>query len=102
MGVVYGRNPITLLDLVLVPKKGDSDDEPDLESSLFQEGEDDADAVIMETRGRKKSVAEPAPLARDPCDVETIERLQQRIQELELQQLRSDSPTEEAEAEPNV
>ncbi|GKF97493.1 hypothetical protein Tco_0293314, partial [Tanacetum coccineum] len=27
----------------------------------------------METRGRKKSVAEPAPLARDPRDVETIE-----------------------------
>ncbi|GJV06321.1 reverse transcriptase domain-containing protein [Tanacetum coccineum] len=31
----------------------------------------------METRGRKKSVAEPTPPARDPRDVETIERLQQ-------------------------
>nr|GEU64342.1 hypothetical protein [Tanacetum cinerariifolium] len=29
----------------LSPYKGDSDDEPDLGSSLFQEGEDDADAV---------------------------------------------------------
>ncbi|GJY43103.1 RNA-directed DNA polymerase [Tanacetum coccineum] len=56
----------------------------------------------METRGRKKSVAEPSPPAHDPRDVETIERLQQRIQELELQQLQPDSPAEEAEAEPNV
>nr|GEU66451.1 hypothetical protein [Tanacetum cinerariifolium] len=56
----------------------------------------------METRGRKKFVAEPAPPARDPHDVETIERLQQRIQELELQQLRPDSPEEEAKAEPSV
>ncbi|GJZ19380.1 hypothetical protein Tco_0555970 [Tanacetum coccineum] len=39
--------------------------------------------VIMETRGRKKSVTEPTPPARDPLDVETIKRLQQRIQELE-------------------
>nr|GEX33385.1 RNA-directed DNA polymerase [Tanacetum cinerariifolium] len=29
----------------LLPYKGDSDDEPDSRSSLFQEGEDDADAV---------------------------------------------------------
>ncbi|GJW06308.1 reverse transcriptase domain-containing protein [Tanacetum coccineum] len=52
--VVYGRNPITSLDLVpvlevgqfnLSPYKGDSDDEPDPGSSLFQEGEDDAEAV---------------------------------------------------------
>ncbi|GJZ58874.1 RNA-directed DNA polymerase [Tanacetum coccineum] len=70
---VYGRNPITPLDLVpvlelndnaykidlsghynvsatfnvadLSPYKGDSDDEPDWGSSLFQEGEDNADAV---------------------------------------------------------
>ncbi|GJU79653.1 hypothetical protein Tco_1282018 [Tanacetum coccineum] len=37
----------------------------------------------MYTRGRKKAEAEPTPPARDPHDVETIERLQQRIQELE-------------------
>nr|GEW32866.1 retrotransposable element Tf2 [Tanacetum cinerariifolium] len=71
--VVYGWNSITPLDLVPVPEindntykielpghynvsatfnvadlslyKGDSDDELDLGSSLFQEGEDDADAV---------------------------------------------------------
>nr|GEV54111.1 reverse transcriptase domain-containing protein [Tanacetum cinerariifolium] len=49
----------------------------------------------METRGRKNFVAEPAPPARDPRNVETIERLQQGIQELELQQLRPDSPAEE-------
>ncbi|GKA11144.1 RNA-directed DNA polymerase, partial [Tanacetum coccineum] len=84
----------------LSPYKGDSDDEPDSWSSLFQEGEDDADAVnervnvIMYTRSRKKAEAEPAPPARDPHDVETIERLQQRIQELELQQSQSDSPAE--------
>ncbi|GKB55490.1 reverse transcriptase domain-containing protein [Tanacetum coccineum] len=56
----------------------------------------------MYTRGRKKVEAEPTSLARDPRDVETIERLQQRIQELELQQLQLDSRTEEAETEPNV
>ncbi|GJZ63730.1 hypothetical protein Tco_0620151 [Tanacetum coccineum] len=56
----------------------------------------------METRGRKKVVRERAPPTHDPRDVETIERLQQRIQELELQQLRPNSPTKEAEAEPNV
>nr|GEY60934.1 RNA-directed DNA polymerase [Tanacetum cinerariifolium] len=56
----------------------------------------------METRGRKKSVAEPAPPAGDPRDVEMIERLHQRIQELELQQLQPDSPAEEAKTEPNV
>ncbi|GKB56856.1 reverse transcriptase domain-containing protein [Tanacetum coccineum] len=38
----------------------------------------------METRGRKKVVGEPAPPSRDPRDVETIERLQQQIQELKL------------------
>ncbi|GJX13304.1 RNA-directed DNA polymerase [Tanacetum coccineum] len=52
--VVYGRNPITPLDLVpvlevgqfnLSPYKGDNDDELDSGSSLFQEWEDDADAV---------------------------------------------------------
>ncbi|GJT51926.1 reverse transcriptase domain-containing protein [Tanacetum coccineum] len=96
----------------LSPYKGDSDDEPDSWSSLFQEGEDDADAVkstswtvgnvIMYTRSRKKAEAEPAPPARDPHDVETIERLQQRIQELELQQSQSDSPAEEAETKPNI
>nr|GEV19977.1 reverse transcriptase domain-containing protein [Tanacetum cinerariifolium] len=56
----------------------------------------------MYTRGRKKADAEPVPPYRDPRDVETIEMLQQRIQELELQQLRPDSPAEEAKAEPNV
>ncbi|GKF48086.1 hypothetical protein Tco_0141337, partial [Tanacetum coccineum] len=44
----------------------------------------------------------PTPPARDPRDVETIKRLQQRIQELELQQPWPDSPAEEAETEPNV
>ncbi|GKB40292.1 hypothetical protein Tco_0885234, partial [Tanacetum coccineum] len=77
--VMYGRNPITPLNLVpvlevgqfseegtdqselikelhrsvfqqgvlgnLSPYKGDSNDEPDSGSSLFQEGEDDAGAV---------------------------------------------------------
>ncbi|GKA82434.1 hypothetical protein Tco_0789182 [Tanacetum coccineum] len=56
----------------------------------------------MYTRERKKAATEPAPPAHDPRDVETIERLQQWIQELELQQLRPDSTAEEAEAEPNV
>nr|GEX39167.1 hypothetical protein [Tanacetum cinerariifolium] len=60
------------------------------------------DIVIMETHGRKKSVTKPRPPARDPRDVETIERLQQRIQELELQQLQPDSPVEEAKTEPSV
>nr|GEY94824.1 putative reverse transcriptase domain-containing protein [Tanacetum cinerariifolium] len=40
--------------------------------------------VIMETRGRKKSITEPVPLTHDPRDVKTIERLQQRIQELKI------------------
>ncbi|GJU41486.1 hypothetical protein Tco_1194443 [Tanacetum coccineum] len=56
----------------------------------------------MYTRGRKKSEAAPAPPARDPYDVVPIERLHQRIQELELQQLQQDSPTEDAESESNV
>ncbi|GKC56310.1 hypothetical protein Tco_1083908 [Tanacetum coccineum] len=55
----------------------------------------------MATRGRKKAIAEPTPPARDPRDVETIERLQQRIQELEFQQLQQDSPAEETETESN-
>nr|GEW62352.1 hypothetical protein [Tanacetum cinerariifolium] len=55
--------------------------------------------VIMYTRDRRKAIAELAPPARDPRDVETIERLQQRIQELEFQQ---DSPAEETETESNV
>nr|GEW86855.1 reverse transcriptase domain-containing protein [Tanacetum cinerariifolium] len=55
-----------------------------------------------ETRCRKKSVTEPAPPSCDPRDVETIERLQQRIQELELQQLQPDSPAEKAKTEPSV
>nr|GEW51370.1 RNA-directed DNA polymerase [Tanacetum cinerariifolium] len=64
---MYGRNPITSLDLVLVPEvgkfseegadqfkhikelhqsyKGDSDDELDSGSIHFEEGEDDADTV---------------------------------------------------------
>ncbi|GJX26069.1 hypothetical protein Tco_0232365 [Tanacetum coccineum] len=63
---------------------------------------DEEKQVIMYTHGRKKAEAEPAPPARDPRDVEMIERLQQRIQELELQQPRLDSPAEEAETEPNV
>nr|GFA33171.1 reverse transcriptase domain-containing protein [Tanacetum cinerariifolium] len=56
----------------------------------------------MKTRSRKNSIAKPAPPVRDPRDVETTERLQQRIQELELQQLRPDSPAEEAKNKPNV
>ncbi|GJX82445.1 RNA-directed DNA polymerase [Tanacetum coccineum] len=86
----------------LSPYKGDSDNEPDLGLSLFQEGEDDADTVIMYTRGRKKADAEPTPATHDPSDVETDERLQQRIQELKLQQPQPDLPAEEAETEPNV
>ncbi|GKA17092.1 RNA-directed DNA polymerase [Tanacetum coccineum] len=86
----------------LSPYKGDSDDERNSGPSLFQEGVDDADAVIMETRGRKKSITKPVPPARDPRDVETFKRLKQRIQELELQQLQPDSSAEEAEAEPNI
>ncbi|GKF57043.1 hypothetical protein Tco_0170580 [Tanacetum coccineum] len=38
----------------------------------------------MYTHGRKKAEVELAPPARDLCNVETIERLQQQIQELEL------------------
>ncbi|GKB70433.1 hypothetical protein Tco_0931845 [Tanacetum coccineum] len=57
--------------------------------------------AIMATCGRKKAIAKPAPRARDPSDVETIERLQQRIQELEFQQLRKDSPAEETKTESN-
>ncbi|GKE60830.1 hypothetical protein Tco_1511197 [Tanacetum coccineum] len=49
----------------------------------------------MYTCGRKKAKAEPTPLACDPHDVETIERLQQRI-------LLPDSPAEEAKTKPNV
>ncbi|GKC57072.1 hypothetical protein Tco_1084670 [Tanacetum coccineum] len=56
----------------------------------------------MYTHGRKKNEAEPTPFACDPRDVETIERLQQRIQELKLQQLQPNSLTEEAETKPNV
>ncbi|GJW59663.1 putative CCCH-type zinc finger family protein [Tanacetum coccineum] len=59
-----------------------------------------APLVIMYTRSRKKADAEPTPPARDPRDVETIERLQQRNQKLKLQQPRPDSPAEEAETEP--
>ncbi|GJW85904.1 kinesin-like protein KIN-14N [Tanacetum coccineum] len=55
----------------------------------------------MATCGRKKAVAEPTPPARDPRDVETIERLQQQIQELEFQQLQQDSPAEETETVSN-
>nr|GEU46645.1 kinesin-like protein KIN-14E [Tanacetum cinerariifolium] len=58
--------------------------------------------VIMETRGRNKSIMKPTPPARDPRNVETIERIQQRIQKLELQQLQPNSPAEEVETEPNV
>nr|GEV66764.1 phosphoinositide 3-kinase regulatory subunit 4 [Tanacetum cinerariifolium] len=56
----------------------------------------------MTTHGRKKVVAEPTPPARDPRDVETIERLQQWIQELELEQLQRDSSAEETKTESNV
>ncbi|GKF65896.1 hypothetical protein Tco_0192413, partial [Tanacetum coccineum] len=56
----------------------------------------------MATRGRKKAIAEPTPHARYPRDVETIERLQQQIQELEFQQLQQDSPVKETEIESNV
>ena len=56
----------------------------------------------METRGRKKVIAEPTPPARDPRDVEMIDRLQQRIQELDLQQLQRESQAEETETESNV
>ncbi|GJR21150.1 hypothetical protein Tco_0969677 [Tanacetum coccineum] len=60
------------------------------------------EGVVMATRGRKTTIAEPAPLARDPRDVETIERLQQQIQEFEFQQLKHDSPAEETEIESNI
>nr|GEV74344.1 putative reverse transcriptase domain-containing protein [Tanacetum cinerariifolium] len=58
--------------------------------------------VIMETRDRNKSVVELTPSTRDPHDVETIERVQQQIQDLELQQLQPDSPAEKTRTEPNV
>nr|GEU76982.1 reverse transcriptase domain-containing protein [Tanacetum cinerariifolium] len=51
----------------------------------------------MYTCGRKKADVEPTPPAHDPRNVETIERLQKRIQEFELQRLWPDSPAEEAE-----
>nr|GEU47908.1 putative nucleotidyltransferase, ribonuclease H [Tanacetum cinerariifolium] len=106
--VVYGWNLIIPLDLFpvlkvdLSPYKGDSDDELDSGLSLFQEGMMMQMRVIMETRGKKKVVGELAPPACDPRDVEIIERLQQRIQELKLQQLRSDSLAKEAKTKPNV
>ncbi|GKF52332.1 hypothetical protein Tco_0148799, partial [Tanacetum coccineum] len=50
----------------------------------------------------RKLLGELSPLAHDPRGVETIKRLQQRIQELELQQVRPDSPAEEADPQPNV
>nr|GEV41148.1 reverse transcriptase domain-containing protein [Tanacetum cinerariifolium] len=56
----------------------------------------------MYTNGRKKAEVEPIPPARDPRDVETIKRRQQRIQELNLQQLQPNLPAEEAETKPNV
>ncbi|GKC78841.1 DNA double-strand break repair Rad50 ATPase [Tanacetum coccineum] len=56
----------------------------------------------MTTRGRKKAVAEPTPPVRDPRDVETIERLQQQIQELEFERLQRDLPAEETETESNI
>nr|GEW13272.1 hypothetical protein [Tanacetum cinerariifolium] len=48
---------------------------------------------------RKKAIMEPTPPARDPRNVETIERLQKQIQELEFQQ---DSLTEVTKTESNV
>ncbi|GJT66612.1 RNA-directed DNA polymerase [Tanacetum coccineum] len=57
----------------LSPYKGDSYDKPYSGSSLFQEGEDDADTVIMYTLGRKKVDAEPAPPARNPRNIEIPE-----------------------------
>ncbi|GKA13072.1 hypothetical protein Tco_0692618 [Tanacetum coccineum] len=62
----------------------------------------DYDIHLDEISIIKKADAEPTPLAYDPRDVETIERLQQQIQELELQQPRPNLPAEEAETEPNV
>ncbi|GJT92875.1 reverse transcriptase domain-containing protein [Tanacetum coccineum] len=54
----------------------------------------------MATCGRKKSIVKLAPPpARDPRDVETIERLQQRIQELEFQQLLKDHHGRETKSE---
>ncbi|GKA24182.1 hypothetical protein Tco_0710215 [Tanacetum coccineum] len=44
----------------------------------------------METRGRKKYVTEPAPLARDPRDVETIEREKPRYVNRLFQPRRND------------
>ncbi|GKA92608.1 hypothetical protein Tco_0814533 [Tanacetum coccineum] len=55
----------------------------------------------MATRGGKNAIAKPTPPAHAPCDVETIERLQQWIQELEFQQFQQDSPAEETETESN-
>nr|GEW41917.1 ATP-dependent DNA helicase RecG [Tanacetum cinerariifolium] len=57
--------------------------------------------VILKTRGRKKLLGTTPPSS-DPRDVETIERLHQRIQKLELQQLQQDSPAKEVETESNV
>nr|GEY63383.1 hypothetical protein [Tanacetum cinerariifolium] len=47
-------------------------------------------------------VGRGAPPAHEPRDVETIERLQQRIQELEFQQLQQVSPAEDTKTECNV
>ncbi|GKA52977.1 RNA-directed DNA polymerase [Tanacetum coccineum] len=132
--VVYGHNSITPLDLVPVPEvgkfnlspyKGDSDDEPDSGSSLFQDGEDDADAisscvcvvclyrsalfgiramVLMVERNRREHLIRrfvERGNKPDPRDVK-IASLKQRIQELKLLQLQQDSPVEEAETESNI
>nr|GEZ96338.1 RNA-directed DNA polymerase [Tanacetum cinerariifolium] len=128
--VVYGRNPITPLDLVLVLEVGQFSEEGADQSEQIKElhrsinnnaykielpGHYNVSATSNvsdlspykgdsddEADSGKMYVAEPSPPARDPRDVETIKRMQQRIQELELQQLRSDSPAEEAKTEPNV
>nr|GEW17085.1 putative reverse transcriptase domain-containing protein [Tanacetum cinerariifolium] len=61
------------------------------------------DAIwVVVDRLTKKAKVEPAPLTRDPRYVEMIEKMQQRIQELEIQQLEHDSSTKEVESESNV
>ncbi|GKA63899.1 putative reverse transcriptase domain-containing protein [Tanacetum coccineum] len=82
----------------LSPYKGDSDDDPESWLSLFKKVRMmQSLQVIMYRHGRKKANAEPAPPARDPRNVGTIKRLQQRIQ-----RLRPKSPVEEVKPEPNI
>ncbi|GJX86534.1 RNA-directed DNA polymerase [Tanacetum coccineum] len=109
----------------LSPYKGDSDDDPDSGSSLFQDGEDDADVVsscvcvvclyrsalfgvramvlMVEQNHREHLIRRFVERGNKPDSRDVkIASLKQRIQELKFLQLQQDSPVEEAETESNI